>query len=61
MKNKKFDCVEMKRLGAKKVLEKTSHMTRAEELRFWQECSQKLKQGQSAHHRQSNRQEHLET
>lgn len=46
MRNKKFDCVEMKRKGAKKVFEKTSKMTKEEELRFWQERSQVLKQQQ---------------
>lgn len=48
MKNKKFDCVEMKRQGAQKVLEKTSKMTREEELRFWQERSRTLKQSQGS-------------
>jgi len=59
MKNKKFDCVEMKRQGAQKVLEKTSKMTREEELRFWQERSQKLKQSQSSTSRHSLEQQNL--
>lgn len=46
MKNKKFDCVEMKRKGAKKVMEKTAKMSKGEELAFWQERSKALKQQQ---------------
>jgi hypothetical protein len=43
MKTKKFDCVEMKRLGAEKVQERIAGMTREEEIRFWKERSQHLR------------------
>lgn len=42
MKNKKFDCVEMKRAGAELVLKKTSAMSRKEELDFWSHQTQVL-------------------
>jgi hypothetical protein len=48
MKTKEFDCAQMKRLGAAKVREQTAPLTRAEELRFWQECSQYLRQRQAS-------------
>lgn len=48
MKTKKFDCVEMKHLGAEKVQENTAGMTREEEIRFWKERSQHLRQHQEA-------------
>ena len=35
MKTKKFDCVQMKRLGAAKVREQTATLTREQELAFW--------------------------
>lgn len=44
MKNKKFDCVEMKRQGAKRVFEKIAKMSKGEELAFWQQRSEELKQ-----------------
>jgi len=40
---KKFDCVQMKRLGAANVREQTATLTREQELRFWQERSQHLR------------------
>jgi hypothetical protein len=43
MKITKFNCVEMKRRGAEKVAEKTKHMTKKQELAFWQKQSQQLK------------------
>ena len=48
MKTKKFDCVQMKRLGAAKVREQTAALTREQELRFWQERSQYLRQRQAS-------------
>jgi hypothetical protein len=48
MKTKGFDCVEMKRLGAEKVREKTATMTREEEIRFWRERSRELLQRREA-------------
>ncbi len=43
MKITKFNCVEMKRRGAEKVAEQTMHMTKEEELSFWQKQTQHLK------------------
>ena len=48
MKTKKFDCVQMKRQGAAKVREQTATLTNEQELRFWQERSQYLRQRQAA-------------
>ncbi len=48
MKTKKFDCVQMKRQGAAKVREQTATLTQEQELRFWQERSQHLRQRQAA-------------
>jgi hypothetical protein len=44
MKTKTFDCVEMKREGARRVHERTRRMTRAELVKFWQERTTELKQ-----------------
>lgn len=35
MRTKKFDCVEMKRKGARKVYEATKGMTVKEEVEYW--------------------------
>ena len=35
MKMKTFDCVEMKRLGARRVYERIRNMTPQEELAYW--------------------------
>ena len=35
MRTKKFDCVEMKRKGARKVYEATKDMTLEEEVEYW--------------------------
>jgi hypothetical protein len=48
MKTKKFDCVQMKRLGAAKVREQTATLTREQELSYWRERSQDLRQHQEA-------------
>ena len=48
MKAKKFDCVQMKRLGAAKVHEQTATLTKEQELAFWQERSQHLRRHQEA-------------
>ncbi len=37
MMNKTFDCVQMKREGAKKVYEQIARMSSDEQLRFWRE------------------------
>jgi uncharacterized alpha-E superfamily protein len=43
---KKFDCVQMKRLGAAKVREQTATLTWEQELAFWRERSSQLRQHQ---------------
>jgi hypothetical protein len=48
MKTKKFDCVQMKRLDAAKVRVQTETLSKEQELRFWQERSQYLRQRQAA-------------
>ena len=48
MKTKKFDCVQMKRLGAAKVREQTATLTKEQELAFWRERSRHLRQRQAA-------------
>jgi hypothetical protein len=48
MKTKKFDCIRMKRLGIAKVREQRAALTRAQELRFWRERSQYLRQRQAS-------------
>lgn len=48
MKITKFGCVEMQHRGADKIIEKTSHMTRDQELKFWQEESQRLRKYQES-------------
>ena len=45
---KKFDCVQMKRLGAAKVREQTATLTKEQELAFWRERSSQLRQRQEA-------------
>ena len=48
MKTKTFDCVEMKREGARRVYEKTRNMTPAEELAFWRRRTAALRRRQHA-------------
>lgn len=48
MKMNKFHCVDMKRQGAEKVMEKTSQMTMAQELEFWGKRTQNLKSQQKS-------------
>ena len=45
-KTKTFDCVEMKRQGAKRLYENTKDMTPEEELAYWQEQSRRLRDEQ---------------
>lgn len=45
-KTKTFDCVEMQHRGAEKLREKTSDMTLEEELAFWRERTQTLRERQ---------------
>jgi len=54
MKTKTFDCVEMKHLGAEKIRAEVGRMTNEEELVFWHERSQTLRQCQKAAGGQSN-------
>ncbi len=44
----KFDCIQMKHEGAAQVREQTATLTREQELRFWEERSQRLRQLQAA-------------
>ncbi|MCY7323069.1 MAG: hypothetical protein LH660_15010 [Phormidesmis sp. CAN_BIN36] len=46
-KNKDFDCVAMKRSGAEKIYERTQNMTLLEELSYWQQQTEKLRQRQA--------------
>jgi hypothetical protein len=46
MKPKTFDCVEMKQRGAALVQEKTAGMTPEQELEFWREQTEVLRQQQ---------------
>ena len=48
MKARNFDCIRMKQFGAAKVREQTATLTREQELRFWQERSQHLRQRQAS-------------
>lgn len=45
-KNKVFDCVEMKHLGSAKLYEQLKTMTLAEELNYWQQKTENLRQQQ---------------
>jgi len=47
MKAKKFDCVEMMHQGAEEVRKQIRGMTKKEEIAFWRQRSQKLRQRQS--------------
>ncbi len=47
MKTKTFDCVEMKHRGAEKLKEKIERLTVQQELAFWAERSNELKQRQA--------------
>jgi len=48
MKTKAFDCVEMKRRGAALVQEKVAGMTPEQELEFWRQQTELLRQQQKA-------------
>jgi hypothetical protein len=48
MKTKTFDCVEMKRRGAAVVQDKIAGMTPGQELQFWREQTELLRQQQKA-------------
>jgi hypothetical protein len=48
MKTKTFDCIEMKRRGAAIVQARISRMTPEEELQFWQEQTDRLRERQQA-------------
>ena len=54
MKGKTFDCIEMKHRGAEKIRAKIGPMTKEEELAFWLERSQILRQRQKMASEQSN-------
>jgi hypothetical protein len=48
MKDKTFDCVEMKRRGAKLVYEEVKGMTTEQELEYWKTVTAGLKARQKA-------------
>jgi hypothetical protein len=43
MRTKTFDCVELKRRGAKRVLKKIRGKTREEQLKFWHQGTAELR------------------
>lgn len=47
MMDKPFDCVEMKRRGAEDVQRRIAGMTREEELKFWRQQTDKLRERQA--------------
>jgi hypothetical protein len=48
MRNKTFDCVEMKRQGARRVREATAGMTPDQELAYWRDRDRALRLEQQA-------------
>ena len=48
MKNKTFDCIAMKRRGAEKIYDQTKDLTLEEELAYWQQRTEALRQRQQA-------------
>ena len=46
MKNKDFDCVEMKRRGAERVIAETAGMTPEQELEYWRIATKALEREQ---------------
>lgn len=46
MKTKTFDCVEMKRQGAERVMKHIKGMTLEEQLSYWQEGTARLRERQ---------------
>ena len=44
MKNKSFDCVEMKRKGAEAIYQKVSSLSREQQLEYWRKGSASLRQ-----------------
>lgn len=44
MKNKKFDCVDMKRKGAEAIYRKVSSLSTEQQLEYWREGSAALRQ-----------------
>ncbi|MCL6098663.1 MAG: hypothetical protein AB1775_10465 [Bacteroidota bacterium] len=53
--NKEFDCVEMKRKGARILQKKLAGLSLEEELRFWQERNKALKEEQKRLRRRKKR------
>jgi hypothetical protein len=46
MKNKSFDCVEMKRRGAERLRERLAGMTLEEEIEYWRQRSEEFQRDQ---------------
>ena len=44
MKNKSFDCIEMKRKGAEKIYQKIGALSFEQQLEYWRKGSASLKQ-----------------
>jgi hypothetical protein len=44
MKNKSFDCVEMKRKGAEMVQQRVASLPKAQQLEYWRQGTMTLKQ-----------------
>lgn len=42
MKKKKFDCVEMKRKGSRKIYEETKDLTLEQEVAYWRKKSEEM-------------------
>ena len=43
MKNKSFDCVEMKRKGAETIYKKVAKLSKAQQLEYWRQGSASLR------------------
>ena len=55
MKPKPFKCVEMKRRGAEEVQRQIAGMSRDEELEFWREQTERLRERQARARAATNR------
>ena len=53
--NKEFDCIEMKRKGARILQKKLAGLSLEEELKFWQESSRILKEEQKKFQRKKKK------
>ena len=51
MVKKKFDCVEMKRKGARKVYEATKNMSLEEEVEYWRQRTIEARRSLQSHNK----------